>query len=58
MIITVGELITDDGHYHGVWTPSSITLGAFLVVAVLVVGLFYNGPLKRQAAERSEHESE
>ena len=53
MIVSVGELISDDGNYHGVWTPSSITLGCFLVVAVLVVGVFYNGPLKRQAAERS-----
>jgi hypothetical protein len=47
-----GELIEDT--YTTVFNPASITLLSFLAVAVVVVGLTYNGPLKRQEAERSD----
>jgi MFS family permease len=50
MIFSVGELIADE--YSTVFNKASI------VLAVLVVGLGYDGPLRRQAAERAQRQQQ
>lgn len=52
MIIVVGEVIEDP--YKSVFNPAAYTLVGFLFLAVVVVGLLYDGPLLRQAAERAQ----
>jgi len=55
MISLFDALIQDP--YRSVLNPFSITLACFLLAAVVVVGIWYDGPLLRQAAEKAGQEA-